>query len=945
MSVPASSPSTLRALEPGSTLEDRLDILQRMARVGLWEMRVSDRRLFVSGEIRALFGIRGDAPDPDFATLFACVHPDDRDQVETDVANALQHGTPLDIEHRVLRAGGAVRHVHARGELARVKEGEPAYYGTVQDVTEWRLAEQASASLARRLCTTLESITDVFYTVDRDWRFTYLNGEAERLFQHARADLLGKVIWEALPYLKAQPGHGELQRAMRERCTVAFEDYHALHDMHSEVRAYPSDTGLAVYVHDNTLQKHTEAALRHSEERFRIIARVTSDAIWDLDVPNDTLWFSATLHDLFGYSPDEFEASLALWIDRVHPDDRQRIDDGFNAAVHRSNDEQWTDDYRFIRKDGSIAHVHDRARILRDSAGRALRVVGAVVDVSQRHASDLRIHEQAALLDKAKDAIVVIGLDQRILYWNQGAQRLYGWDAGQALGLDVGVFLYPNADALAKAVGALLATGEWSGEMTGRRQDGSTLPVEAHWTLMRDERGMARSIFAINTDITERKEAERHVRYLAFHDALTHLPNRHLLTEHLEAALGASRDSASFNALLLIDLDNFKTLNETLGHAVGDLLLQDMALRLAANLPHDVTVARFGGDEFAVLLDNLDADRQRACAHAKHEGERIVRLLSQPFQLDGCRLQLGASIGVTVFSSDAVDAGELLKRADLAMYRAKAAGRGTVRFFSPALQAAASARMVLESDLRQGLRDHAFFLHYQPQVERNGRIAGAEALVRWRHPTRGMVSPADFIPVAEEIGLALPLGHWVLEHACRQLAAWAEQPATAHLEIAVNVSARQLHHPAFVAQVLDCLAPSGADPRRLKLEITEGTLLDDVEDAIAKIKALKAYGMTFAIDDFGTGYSSLAYLKRLPLDMLKIDRSFVLDLTTNPNDAVIARTIIALGASLGLKVLAEGVETEAQRDFLFENGCQAYQGYLCARPLAAEELALMLHRH
>jgi len=810
------------ALVPRSTLDDRLDFLQRVAQVGLWEMRVRDRRLFVSDELRVLFGICADAPPPDFATLFARVHPDDQQTVETEVANALQYGTPLDLEHRVVWPDGELRHVHARGDLMHGRDGEPAYYGSVLDITERRAAEQASEQLAQRLCATLESITDVFYTVDRDWRLTYLNGQAEQLFQGPRAQLLGKVLWDELEELDAQPAQDQLRRAMRERCTVAFDAFYASRRLHCEVRAYPSDSGLAVYMRDITSQKLTEDALRQSEERFRIVARVTSDAIWDLDLRTDSLWFNAKLHQLFGYTPDEFQASLALWMDHIHPDDRQRVIDRFEHALYGSVDVHWTDDYRFIRKDGSVAHVHDRAQILRNDDGVALRVVGAVVDVSDRY------------------------------------------------------------------------------------------------------------------------EAERHIRYLAFHDALTQLPNRVFLTESLESALAATRDDARFRALLLIDLDNFKTLNETLGHAVGDQLLQQMAIRLLAGLPPEVTVARFGGDEFGVLLDCLPADKQQACKHARLDAERINHLLSQPVQLDGYRLQLGASIGITVFCNDASDAGELLRRADLAMYRAKAAGRGTVRFFDPSLQAAATARLALEGDLRAGLRDEAFFLHYQPQVERDGRIAGVEALLRWRHHTRGTVSPAEFIPLAEEIGLALPLGHWVLGSACRQLAAWSRQPETSHLEIAVNVSARQLHHPAFVAQVLDCLEASGADPRKLKLEITEGSLLDDVEDAVCKINALKAHGLTFAIDDFGTGYSSLAYLRRLPLDMLKIDRSFVLDLTTNPNDAVIARTIIALGANLGLKVLAEGVETTAQRDFLFENGCQAYQGYLCARPLEAEALARML---
>lgn len=373
------------ALVPRSTLGDRLDFLQRVAQVGLWEMRVRDRRLFVSDELRALFGICADAPAPDFATLFARVHPDDQQTVEAEVASALRYGTPLDLEHRVVWPDGTLRHVHARGDLMRGKDGEPAYYGSVQDITQRHEAEQANAQLAERLCATLESITDVFYTVDRDWRLTYLNGEAERLFRRPRPRLLGKVLWDVLDQPDARSAQDELLRAMRERCTVAFDAYYASRRLHCEVRAYPSDGGLAVYMRDITLQKQTADALRQSEERLRIAAGITSDAIWDLDLRTDTLWFGANLHQLFGYMPDEFQASLALWMDHIHPDDRERVVVGFKRALHAGSDAYWTDDYRFIRKDGSVAHVHDRAQILRDAGGVAVRAVGAVVDVSERH--------------------------------------------------------------------------------------------------------------------------------------------------------------------------------------------------------------------------------------------------------------------------------------------------------------------------------------------------------------------------------------------------------------------------------------------------------------------------------------------------------------------------------------------------------------------------------
>jgi EAL domain-containing protein (putative c-di-GMP-specific phosphodiesterase class I) len=333
----------------------------------------------------------------------------------------------------------------------------------------------------------------------------------------------------------------------------------------------------------------------------------------------------------------------------------------------------------------------------------------------------------------------------------------------------------------------------------------------------------------------------------------------------------------------------------------------------------------------------MSADMERACAQARTVGERMLMTLRQPYKLDQYCHYSTASIGIVLFSDARDDIGELLKRADMAMYEAKASGRNTLRLFNPGMQAALSARMALENDLRQAVRqcEREFELHYQPQIDRHGQVTGVEALVRWRHPTRGMVSPVEFIALAEETGLVLGLGQWVLKKACDQLLAWAASPATAHIEVAVNVSARQFHHPQFVAQVLELVAAAGIDASRLKLELTETSVLENVDDTIAKMNVLKTHGVTFALDDFGTGYSSLAYLKQLPLDMLKIDRSFVLDLLTNQNDAVIARTIIALGRSLGLRVLAEGVETAAQRDFLFEHGCDAYQGHLCAQALPA----------
>jgi diguanylate cyclase (GGDEF)-like protein len=432
---------------------------------------------------------------------------------------------------------------------------------------------------------------------------------------------------------------------------------------------------------------------------------------------------------------------------------------------------------------------------------------------------------------------------------------------------------------------------------------------------------------------SERAAAER----LALHDPLTRLPNRQLLFDRLRHALAVCSRTRSSGALLFIDLDNFKTLNETLGLALGDQLLQQVASRLSACVRRTDTVARLGGDEFVVMLEDLGATPKDAAARARGVAEQILAALNQPYQLAEHGHFSSPSIGITLFSEEHADAGELLKRADLAMYQAKAAGRNTLRFFDPHMQRTVAARAALEADLRQGLRNNDLLLHYQPQVDGNGHPTGAEALVRWRHPVRGLVSPAEFIPLAEETGLIMPLGRWVLESACSQLACWATRADTAHLTLAVNVSARQLRHPDFVEQVLEVLRRTGAPPRQLKLELTEGSLIEDVEDTIAKMFALKALGVGFSLDDFGTGYSSLAYLKRLPLNQLKIDQSFVRDVLTDANDATIARTIVTLGRSLGLAVIAEGVETEAQRDFLARHHCDAFQGYLFSRPLPADQ--------
>jgi diguanylate cyclase (GGDEF)-like protein/PAS domain S-box-containing protein len=443
-------------------------------------------------------------------------------------------------------------------------------------------------------------------------------------------------------------------------------------------------------------------------------------------------------------------------------------------------------------------------------------------------------------------------------------------------------------------------------------------------------------------DITERKVAENKIEQLAFYDPLTSLPNRRLLHDRLQHALFVSARHDSHGAILFIDLDNFKTLNDTQGHNIGDLLLSEVANRLQACVRERDTVARVGGDEFVVILEELSADLLLAVAQTKAIGDKILASISQKYLLNSYEYYCSTSIGVSLFRNQEMSEDELLKRADTAMYQAKNAGRNTMRFYEPAMQAVLEAHAELESDLRRAQEKNQFKIYYQMQVNQKGHVFGAEALIRWQHPQRGLVLPQQFIPLAEESDLIFFIGQWVLEAACVQLKAWESDPVTGTLHISVNVSARQFQQPDFVEQVSELLSRYGVNAKLLKLELTEGLVLGKIDDAIFKMQALQQHGVRFSMDDFGTGYSSLAYLTQLPLDQLKIDQSFVHNIGVKKSDALIVQTIIGMAQNLGLEVIAEGVETDAQRDFLQLHGCQLYQGALFGIAVPAEEFVASL---
>lgn len=604
-------------------------------------------------------------------------------------------------------------------------------------------------------------------------------------------------------------------------------------------------------------------------------------------------------------------------------------------------------DYVFASPTQGQLHRHLMATPERAGDGQVQHVLVIIQDTSARERAQQALQEsmrETRELKAALDAHAIVAVTDRrgvIVQVNNKFCEISQYAREELVGRTHAVVnsgFHPKA--FFTEMWATIARGEvWNGELCNRAKDGSLYWVQTTIMPLLGADGRPVRYIAIRADITRRKLAEQEAQQLAFYDVLTGLPNRRLMNDRLAQVIGHCRREQQYGALVLIDLDHFKEVNDTLGHAQGDALLRLVADRLRAAVRGSDTVARLGGDEFVLLLEDLGSTLEDATAHAADLGEKIRSMLAPVYVLDGQPVVCTPSLGIVMLRGDLpLDAEELLKRADLALYKAKDEGRNELRFFDPALQEEVNHRTAVLRDLRAALEEGQLRLYYQPIIDASRRVVGVEGLLRWQHPVRGLLSPGLFMPLAEQSPLIVPIGHWVLDTACAQLAAWAGDPVRADWTVAVNVSARQLRMPEFVGGVEAALARSGAPPQRLRLEITESLLQEDLDDSIAKMQALRELGVRFSLDDFGTGYSSLNFLKRLPLDQFKIDQSFVQGLPDVVGDVAIIRMILALSAPLELLVVAEGVETEAQFEFLRAHGCHKFQGYLFGRPMPAEAL-------
>ncbi len=787
-----------------------------------------------------------------------------------------------------------------------------------------------------------ESSTDAIVITDAAARILTVNPAFTRISGYTAEEAAGKDpilllsadrspdwqhqgLWHQVRTLGAW--HGEIVNRHKDGSTYTIELSLSLsRDANGEIQHFIG-TG-----NDITKRKQAELALRREDEKIRALLRNASDGIHILDADGRVIEASDSFCSMLGYTREEvIGMHVSQW-------DASMDSSSLHRALQRQFNQQGRSEFetRHRRKDGGVFDVEVSGYPLVLDGQRALFNSSRDITARKLAEAELRI---AATAFETQDGIIVTDADGDILRVNRAFTEITGFEPHEVIGKNPRILKSGRHDAVFYAAmwHTINSSGSWSGEIWNRRKQGDIYPERLTISALRDPGGKIVNFVASIADITLHKAAEEEIRSLAFYDPLTGLPNRRLMLDRLQQALAACKRSEKYGAILFIDLDNFKALNDTLGHDKGDLLLQQVAQRLELCVRKGDTVARLGGDEFVVMLEDLSKLPLEAASQAETVGEKILEMLNKPYQLSFHEFHNTPSIGATLFSHVHGELDELLKQADIAMYQAKKGGRNRLQFFDPEMQETLNSKASMENDLRKSLTRAQFSLYYQVQVDENHRPLGAEALIRWIHPTRGLVAPDRFIPLAEETGLILPIGEWVLENACAQLKAWEHRPLTRDLQLAINVSAKQFHQPDFVQQVQAAISHHAIDPSKLKLELTESMLLDNVNETISTMAALKQLGVKISLDDFGTGYSSLQYLKRLPLDQFKIDKSFLRDLAISSSDRAIVQSIIAMAFSLGLDVIAEGVETLEQSQFLLKHGCVHYQGYLFGKPVPIAE--------
>ncbi|MGR8929721.1 MAG: bacteriohemerythrin [Gammaproteobacteria bacterium] len=878
----------------------------------------------------------------DFAIYFT-----DPKKARAGYEQAFSQGFITDFPLAIRHSSGKITDVLYNATVYRDINGEVlGVFAAARDITRRKRAEAAAVRSAEYARSLIEASLDPLVTISVEGKITDVNSATEKVTGLDRSDLIGSVFTTYFTDPeKARTGYEQAFsqgyitdyplaiRHISGKITDVLYNANVFRDTNGKV------IGVLAAARDITERKRIEARLIESESRLRTIIENEPECIKIVDAKGILRQINPA--GLKMLEADDLEQVIGRSVTGVIAPEYQTD----FAELHRRviAGEPMQLEYEVIGLKGRRRWLDTHAVPMKDANGEVVHLA-VTRDIHERKQAEHQLR-LAATVFESQECMMVTDAKNNILRVNQAFTETTGYTTEDVFGKNPKILHSKRhpPEFYTSMWKSITKNGCWEGEIWNQRKSGEIFPAQLSITSVKDQNGLVTHYVGTLTDITQKKAAAEEIERLAFYDPLTGLPNRRLLQDRLKQVLASSERSGRHGALLFIDLDNFKSLNDTLGHDMGDLLLQKVAKRLSTCVREVDTVARLGGDEFVVLTYNLDEFSRDAVAHAEIVGKKIVSSLNKPFKLEQHDYVSTPSIGIALFKGHTQSADDLLKQADIAMYQAKLSGRNAIRFFDPQMQEAIVARVSLEDDLRKALCKRQFQLYYQIQVERESDIVGAEALIRWPHPERGLISPKKFIPLAEETGLIVPMGEWVLETACAQLKAWQQMPISRKLTLSVNVSPKQFFQTNFISVVKTAIQDHDIDPRLLKLELTENILIENIENTIAVMDALGAIGVQFSLDDFGTGYSSLQYLKKLPLSQLKIDQSFIRDIAIDVGDQAIVRTIIAMAHSLNLSVIAEGVETEKQRQFLVANGCSSYQGYLFGKPLPLDQFTARLN--
>lgn len=840
-----------------------------------------------------------------------------------------------DFEYRIKTSDNQAVYIRINGIPLFDSRGEfKGYRGIGYNLTSEVEARQAERRLQDRLHDAIESVPGGVLLFDNKDQMILCNSAYQRAVKEIGSILKPGLSFRQLNHALATVGLVDLEGLAVDEWVERREQMHKArkpfilkvkNDRWIEVLEFSTqEKGTLIIRMEITDRMRAQKALKASESRYRTLIEQAADGLVVTDRQGVITDCNRSLQIMLGYGVD---ALLGQPVEAfIDSDDAEGYEKQHRELQRKGS---LMLQRRMICRDGSALPVEVSARTLPDGGVQAI-----IRDISERLASEERLRLSATVFESTREGVLITDVKGNITAVNSAFSHITGYSEAEVLGKNPSIFKSGKHTTAfyAEMWGAINSVGYWRGEIWNRRKNGEIFPEWETISTVRDERGRLTNYVAVFSDISDIKESENQLEYLAHHDPLTELPNRLLFTARLDHALERAKRDATCLALLFIDLDLFKHINDSLGHSVGDALLKKVASRFKQQLRDEDTVARLGGDEFTVLLEQLTNQESAGNIAAK-----LAQSLNDPFILEEHHLHIAASIGISIYPNDGDTVEMLLRNADTAMYQAKAQGRNGYQYYTEAMTSSAVKRVLMENSLRQAIVLDQFVVYFQPKISLlDGKLIGSEALIRWLHPDMGLVPPDNFIPLAETTGLIVPIGSWVLNTACRQIKQWRDKGIETGT-VAVNLSSQQLQRGNLVETVSQALQESGLDASLLELEITESFLMDQADKAIGVLRELRALGVTLSIDDFGTGYSSLSYLKQLPINNLKIDKSFVRDIPKDPDDEAITRAIIALAENLQLDVIAEGIETEEQLSFLRREGCELGQGYLFSPPIPAEE--------